>query len=105
MTLKLSSSAKMFITQTKSFQSEESLPASPKSGEACILTVDDFITEEELKDDLMSPKKCLLPESEWPKVQPKSKVHASGGEWYGHFLRIQTASQCSMELLESIGLK
>ena len=57
------------------------LPAWPKSGEACILAVEDFITEE-LKDDLMNPRRSLLPESEWPKVPPKSKVHASDGEWY-----------------------
>ena len=30
----------------------------------------------------MNPKRCLLPESEWPKVPPKSEVHASEGEWY-----------------------
>ena len=57
------------------------LPAWPKSGEACILAVEDFITEE-LKDDLMNPRRCLLPESELPMVPPKSKVHASEGEWY-----------------------
>ena len=33
------------------------LPAWPKAGEACILPVEDFITEE-LKDDLMNPKRC-----------------------------------------------
>ena len=43
--------------------------------------MEDFITEE-FKDDLMNPRRCLLPESEWPKVPPKSKVHASDGEWY-----------------------
>ena len=41
------------------------LPAWPKSGEACILAVEDFITEE-LKDDLMNPRRCLLPESFTP---------------------------------------
>ena len=57
------------------------LPAWPKAGEACILPAEDFITEE-LKDDLMNPKRCLLPESDWPKVPPKSKVHATDDEWY-----------------------
>ena len=57
------------------------LPAWLKAGEACILAVEDFIIEE-LKDDLMNPKRRLLPESEWPKVPPKSKAHASNGEWY-----------------------
>ena len=97
------------------------LPALLKSGEACILAVEDFITEDS-KDDLMNPKRCLLPESEWPKVPPKSKVHASDGEWYSlvtegfargivgdvsyeQVLRIQMANRCSMELWESISLK
>ena len=57
------------------------LPAWLKSGEACILAVEDFITEEP-KGDLTNPKRCLLPDSEWPKVPLKSKVHASEGEWY-----------------------
>ena len=57
------------------------LLAWPKSGEACILAVEAFIIEE-LMDDLMNPKRCLLPESGWPKVPPKSEVHASEGEWY-----------------------
>ena len=56
------------------------LPAWPNAGEACILAAGDFVTEG-LKDDLMNPR-CLLPESEWPKVPPKSKVHASDGERY-----------------------
>ena len=59
----------------------EVLPAWPKAGEACILNIENFITEE-LRDDLMNPERCLLPKSEWPKVPPKSKVHASDGEWY-----------------------
>ena len=64
------------------------LPAWPKAGEACILPVEDFITEE-LKDDLMNPRRCLIPESEWPKVPPKSKVHASEGEWYSFSKRLR----------------
>ena len=40
--------------------------------------MEDSITEE-FKVDLVNPKRCLLPESEWPKVPPKSKVHASDG--------------------------
>ena len=47
------------------------LLAWPKAGEACVSAVEDFITEE-LKGDLMNPKSCLLPGSEWPKVPPKS---------------------------------
>ena len=43
--------------------------------------MEDFITPE-LRDDLLDPYRCLPPEGEWPKVSPKSKVHASDSEWY-----------------------
>ena len=57
------------------------LPAWPKLGEACVLPIEDFVTQE-LRDDLLDPYRCLLPEDEWPKVPPKSKVHATDSEWY-----------------------
>ena len=46
------------------------LPAWPKLGEACVLLVEDVITPE-LRDDLLGPYRCLLPEEEWPKVPLK----------------------------------
>ena len=57
------------------------LPVWPKLGEACVLPVEDFIIHE-LRDDLLDPYRCLLPEEGWPKVPPKSKVHATDSEWY-----------------------
>ena len=57
------------------------LPAWPMLGEAFVLLVEDFITHE-LRDDLLDPYRCLLPDEEWPKVPPKSKVHATDSEWY-----------------------
>ena len=33
-------------------------------------------------DELVDPRKALLPESEWPLVTPVSKVHAVMSEWY-----------------------
>ena len=57
------------------------LPAWPKLGEACVLPVEDFIIHG-LRDDLLDPYRCLFLEAEWPKVPPKSKVHATDSEWY-----------------------
>ena len=37
----------------------------PEPGEACVCSIVDFV-DEELRDDLVAPNKCLLPENEWP---------------------------------------
>ena len=37
-----------------------------------------------LQAELLDTEAILLPESEWPKSTPKSKVYASDSEWYDH---------------------
>lgn len=53
----------------------------PEVGEACVCDVVDYV-DDHLRDDLLDPTRCLLPESSWPAEPPKSRVHASDSEWY-----------------------
>ena len=48
---------------------------------ACILPIEEYVSEE-LRDDLLSPERCLLPADQWPAYLPKSSVHATDDEWY-----------------------
>ena len=57
------------------------IPAWPKVGKACIVPIFDVV-DKELQAELLAADCILLPEAEWPKVTPKSKVHASDDEWY-----------------------
>ena len=52
------------------------LPAWPKQGEACILQIEGFVSEE-LKDDLLLPCRCLAPKAQWPAVTPSASVKAT----------------------------
>ena len=53
----------------------------PKVGCAAVCNIVDFI-DPHLCDAIADPRRCLLPETEWPTETPRSKVHASGSEWY-----------------------
>ena len=57
------------------------IPAWPKIGVAVVCPIGNFINEH-LDDDVEDPRRCLLPEPEWPEEVPRSKVHASDAEWY-----------------------
>ena len=53
----------------------------PDIGSAGVCPIIDHISEE-LKDDLLNPGNCLLPEAEWPEETPHSKVYVDPDEWY-----------------------
>ena len=57
------------------------IPAWPAIGSAAVCNIADFI-DQQLADEIADPRRCLLPESEWPVDTPRSKVHASDPEWY-----------------------
>ena len=57
------------------------LPCWPEKGQACVLRVADFVSEE-LREDLKDPSRCLLPRAAWPVAPPRSRVHATDAEWY-----------------------
>ena len=57
------------------------IPAWPKVGNACVAPMFSFV-DSKLKAELLDTEAILLPESEWPKTTPKSKVYASDSEWY-----------------------
>lgn len=69
------------VSVREELEADRTVPAWPKEGEACVVDVVDHV-DQHLKDDLLDPARCILPESEWPKETPKSKVHASEAEWY-----------------------
>ena len=57
------------------------VPAWPSAEHAAVLAIEDF-DRGELREDLLDVGRCVLPETEWPSVTPRSKVHASDAEWY-----------------------
>ena len=57
------------------------VPAWPSAEHAAVLAIEDFV-KGELREDVLDFRRCLLPESEWPAVTPRSKVHATDDEWY-----------------------
>ena len=50
-------------------------------GSACVCPIIDHVSEE-LRDDLLDPSRCVLPEAEWPVDTPRSKVYAEPHEWF-----------------------
>ena len=69
------------VSRRRDLVAAQVLPAWPAQSYTCQLPVADFVTEE-LRDDLLCPSRCLLDKSMWPKVTPRSKVHATDSEWY-----------------------
>jgi len=57
------------------------IPVWPKVGKACVAPFFNFV-DSSLQAELLDTDAILLPESEWPKTTPKSKVYASDSEWY-----------------------
>lgn len=57
------------------------IPAWPEVGEAAQCGMEGLL-QGELRDDLADPRRCLLPQSQWPEVTPRSSVHADDDEWY-----------------------
>ena len=53
----------------------------PAVGHACVCPISDHV-DEELRDDLLHPERCILPEVEWPETTPFSRVYDEDGEWY-----------------------
>ena len=52
------------------------VPAWPKVGKACVASIREVV-DSQLVADLDDPDHCLLPQTEWPKETPRSKVYAS----------------------------
>ena len=57
------------------------IPVWPKIGHACVTLMLDHV-DAHLQADLKNPGGIPLPEAEWPKTTPKSKVYASDDQWY-----------------------
>ena len=57
------------------------VPAWPKVGKACVASIREVV-DSQLVADLDDPDHCLLPQTEWPKETPRSKVYASEEEWF-----------------------
>jgi hypothetical protein len=57
------------------------IAAWPAIGAACVCPIIEYV-DEHLRDEMLNPLACLLPESEWPVQTPRSKVHATVGEWH-----------------------
>ena len=55
------------------------IPAWPQVGKARVAPIARFV-DEVLQDELPSHDSILLPESEWPKINPRSRVHADDTE-------------------------
>ena len=55
------------------------LPAWPKVRNACVVSIHGVVGTQ-LKADLDDPDHCLLPQTEWPKETPRSKVYAADEE-------------------------
>ena len=53
----------------------------PKVGCAAVCNIMEFI-DPHLRDAISEPRRCLIPEADWPTETPRSKVHASDSEWY-----------------------
>ena len=56
------------------------IPCWPKPGEAGVQPAERFVRAE-VKDWLLDPRKCLLPQTHWPASPPQSRVRASDREW------------------------
>ena len=69
------------VSVKRDLVADKVIPAWPKVGNAAVLPILEMV-DEELRDELLDPDGILLPESEWPSSNPKSKVHATPGEWY-----------------------
>ena len=71
----------LFFVGGRSVLRLQVIPVWPKEGSACVCDVALF-ADEELRDDLLCPRRCLLSEADWPSTPQVSKVHASDPEWY-----------------------
>lgn len=69
------------ISVRRQLEAELVIPTWPKVGEACVCPIVDHI-DGHLRDDLLDPWRCILPQSLWPAETPRSKVHATDAEWY-----------------------
>ncbi len=65
----------------RSLDAVKVLAAWPAVGSACVCRIIDF-AHEHLRNQLLNPRGCFLPDAEWPDQNQHSKVHATDAEWY-----------------------
>ncbi len=70
-----------FVSVRRDLDANKVVVAWPKVGEACVCSILNFI-DEHLRDDLLDPQRCLLPEVEWPSETPRIKLDATDSQWY-----------------------
>ena len=69
------------VTRLRRLVARKVIAVWPAVGSACVCPIIDHVSEE-LRDDLLCPSNCLLPDAEWPVETPFSKVHVDADEWF-----------------------
>ena len=69
------------LSVRRDLQASKVIPIWPKVGEACVCPMADHI-DSPLREQVLDPNSCILPEAEWPDETPQSKVYATDAEWY-----------------------
>ncbi|CAK0851598.1 unnamed protein product, partial [Prorocentrum cordatum] len=69
------------VSRRRELIADRVLPTWPSDGEARLFPVEEFVVGE-LREDILDPARCLLPEVDWPRAAPRLRNHASDDEWY-----------------------